>query len=179
MTQVVITIMASDRLVKNANRGFPGREERIIKLIKLDISTLPFSPSLARDTPRMIAKVMRPRILEPEVHSPEQTQTLSRGRLRCFTFKLPGERITRVPPLVLLIEVGRAVVVLARRFDQGGPVLLHRGLDYVGRHRLSDQVHQRVRGRHVTGVDLLVTLTLILLLLAISDCYCRYYCSQC
>ena len=45
-----------------------------------------------------------------------------------------------------------------------GPVLLHGGLDYVGRHRLSDEVHQGVRGRHVTGVDLLVALTLLLLL---------------
>merc|ERR1719445_21879 len=68
MTQVVITIMASDRLVKNASRGFP------------------FSPSLARDTPRMIAKVMRPRILEPEVHSPLNFQVRgSPGSLRWFS----------------------------------------------------------------------------------------------
>ena len=80
-----------------------------------------------------------------------------------FTFESPGERISRVSPLVLIIDVGRAVVVLAGRSDQTRPVLLHRGLHYVGGHRLPDQVHQGVRGRHVTGVDLLVTLTLSLL----------------
>ena len=71
MTQVVMTIMASDRLVKNASRGFPRRGERNIIRSRLTVS-LPFSPSLARDTPRMMAKVMSPRILEPEVHSPKE-----------------------------------------------------------------------------------------------------------
>ena len=52
MTQVVMVIMASARLEKNSSRGRP------------------FSPMLARDTPRMIAKKTRPRMLEPEVHSP-------------------------------------------------------------------------------------------------------------
>ena len=82
-----------------------------------------------------------------------------------FTFESPGERISRVSQLVLIIEVGRAVVVLAGRLDQARPVLLHGGLHYVGGHRLSDQVHQGVGGRHVTGVDLLVTLRLSLFLL--------------
>ena len=102
--------------------------------------------------------MMSPRILEPAVHSPEQTQTLPRGRLCWFTFESPGERISRVSPLVPIIDVGRAVVVLAGRSDQTRPVLLHRGLDYVRGHRLSDQVHQGVRGRHVTRVDLLGSL---------------------
>ena len=52
MTQVVMVIMASARLEKNSSSGRP------------------FSPMLARDTPRMIAKKTRPRMLEPEVHSP-------------------------------------------------------------------------------------------------------------
>ena len=116
----------------------------------------------------MMAKVMSPRILEPEVHSPEQTPALPRGRLCWFTFEPPGERISRVSQLVLVIQVCGAVVVLAGRLDQARPVLLHGGLHYVGRHRLSDQVHQRVRGRHVTGVDLLVTLRLFLSLQSVS-----------
>ena len=106
----------------------------------------------------MMAKVMSPRILEPEVHSPEQTLALPRGRLCCFTFEPPGERISRVSQLVLIIQVSRAVVVLAGRFDEARPVLLHGGLHDVGRHRLSDEVHQGVRGRHVTGVEGLVSL---------------------
>ena len=110
----------------------------------------------------MMAKVMSPRILEPEVHSPEQTPALARGRLCWFTFEPPCERVSRVSQLVLLIQVSGAVVVLAGRLDQARPVLLHGGLHYVGRHRLSDQVHQGVRGRHVPGVDLLVTLSVLL-----------------
>ena len=58
--------------------------------------------------------------------------------------------------------VGGAVLIRAVGLNEGGPVLLHAGLDQVGRHQLPDQVHQGVRGRHVTGVDLLVTLAVLL-----------------
>ena len=56
MTQVVITIMASASEVKKLRRG------------------LPFSPSLARATPRMIAKKTKPRMFDPFDHSPEVFQ---------------------------------------------------------------------------------------------------------
>ena len=52
MTQVVMVIMASDKLVKKSNKG------------------LPFSPNLANETPRTMAKQIRPRMLGPFVHSP-------------------------------------------------------------------------------------------------------------
>ena len=61
-------------------------------------------------------------------------------------------------PLVPIVHVGRAVVVLAGGFDQGRPVLLHGGLDYVGGHRLSDEVHQGVRSGDVARVESLVSL---------------------
>ena len=124
----------------------------------MNIFHKPFSPSLARDTPRMIAKVMRPRILEPAVHSPEGVNTTDKGRICWFTFELPSERISRVPPLVGVVHVSRAVVVLALRLDQSRPVLLHGGLHDVGGDCLSDEVHQGVRGGDVTGVESLVAL---------------------
>ena len=55
----------------------------------------------------------------------------------------------------LVVHVGLALVVPALGPDEGGPVLLDGGLHDVGRHSLPHQVHQRVRGRHVTRIDLL------------------------
>ena len=52
MTQVVMVIIASARLEKKYRRGFP------------------FSPILAKATPRMMAKKTSPRMLDPPVHSP-------------------------------------------------------------------------------------------------------------
>ena len=54
MTQEVMVIMASESEVKKSSSG------------------LPFSPSLARETPSTIAKVIRPRMFGPLVHSPEK-----------------------------------------------------------------------------------------------------------
>ena len=54
MTQEVMVIMASESEVKKSSSG------------------LPFSPSLARETPSTIAKVIRPRMFGPLVHSPEE-----------------------------------------------------------------------------------------------------------
>ena len=54
MTQEVMVIMASESEVKKSSSG------------------LPLSPSLARETPSTIAKVIRPRMFGPLVHSPEQ-----------------------------------------------------------------------------------------------------------
>ena len=54
MTQVVMVIIASEREVKKSNRG------------------LPFSPSLARDTPNTIANMIKPRMFGPFVHSPRK-----------------------------------------------------------------------------------------------------------
>ena len=53
MTQEVMVIMASESEVKKSSSG------------------LPFSPSLARETPSTMAKVIRPRMFGPLVHSPE------------------------------------------------------------------------------------------------------------
>ena len=55
MTQVVMVIIASEREVKKSRRG------------------LPFSSSLARETPNTIANMIRPRMLGPLVHSPAVT----------------------------------------------------------------------------------------------------------
>ena len=64
MTQVVMVIMASARLEKKASKG------------------LPFSPIVAKEIPRIIAKNTRPRMLEPPVHSPLNFQVrLSLGSL--------------------------------------------------------------------------------------------------
>ena len=54
MTQEVMVIMASESEVKKSSSG------------------LPLSPSLARETPSTIAKVIRPRMFGPLVHSPEE-----------------------------------------------------------------------------------------------------------
>ena len=54
--------------------------------------------------------------------------------------------------------VGGAVLIRAVGLNEGGPVLLHAGLDQVGRAELSDEVHQGVRGGHVTRVEGLVRL---------------------
>ena len=58
--------------------------------------------------------------------------------------------------------VGGAVLIRAVGLNEGGPVLLHAGLDQVGRHQLADEVHQSVRGGHVPGVQGLVALTMSL-----------------
>ena len=54
MTQEVMVIIASESEVKKSSSG------------------LPLSPSLARETPSTIAKVIRPRMFGPLVHSPEK-----------------------------------------------------------------------------------------------------------
>ena len=59
---------------------------------------------------------------------------------------------------ILISERFHTVLVPAAWPDESGPVLLDGGLHNVGGHRLSDQVHQGVRRRHVTGVDLLAPL---------------------
>ena len=58
MTQVVMVIIASEREVKKSNRG------------------LPFSPSLARETPNTIANMIKPRMFGPLVHSPRISKFL-------------------------------------------------------------------------------------------------------
>ena len=66
MTQVVMVIIASARLEKNSSSGFP------------------FSPIVAKDIPRIIAKKTRPRMFEPSVHSPLNFQVSgSPGSLHC------------------------------------------------------------------------------------------------
>ena len=52
MTQVVMVIIASAKLEKNSSKG------------------LPFSPIVAKEIPRMIAKNTNPKMLDPSVHSP-------------------------------------------------------------------------------------------------------------
>ena len=59
---------------------------------------------------------------------------------------------------ILISERFHTVLVPAAWPDEGSPVLLDGGLHDVGGHRLPDQVHQGVRRRHVTGVDLLAPL---------------------
>ena len=91
--------------------------------------------------------------MDPAVHSPEGVSTSDEGRICFLTFKLPGERVSRVSPLLGVVLVASAVVVPAVRLDQGRPVLLHGGLDNVGGHGLSDEVHQGVRRGDVPGVE--------------------------
>merc|ERR1719242_1809243 len=74
--------------------------------VKKSSSGFPFSPSLASETPSTMANMIRPRMLGPLVHSP------------------------------LNFQVSGALLVLARRPDEGGPVLLHGGLHDIGRHSL-------------------------------------------
>ena len=56
------------------------------------------------------------------------------------------------------VLISSTVVVPALWADESRPVLLHGGLDQVGGAELSDEVHQGVRGGHVSGVEGLVSL---------------------
>ena len=80
------------------------------------------------------------------------------GSISPFSFESPGERVVGVPPLTVIFKVRGTILVTTLGLDESSPVLLHGGLDQIGRNNLANEVHQGVRCVHIARIQCLVPL---------------------